>query len=338
MSMTLRLTVMVLACALAGAVPAAEQPAGERPLNQPPKGFTAVFNGKDLAGWWGLGTTSYTKYRDLAPDAFEQTKERSREDIHKHWSVENGELVNDGRGLFLTTDRFYGDFELLIDYRTVAKADSGIYLRGTPQVQVWDPVAGIDQAKVGSGGLYNNQKNPSKPLVVADNPAGQWNTFYIRMIGELVTVRLNDKLVVDNVPLENYWDRTRPIYPTGQIELQTHGGEIRFRNIFLREIPPDEANQALQALGGDGFAPIFNGKDLEGWQGATDGYLVENGTLICDPKKGGNLLTKQEYADFAIRFEFRLPPGGNNGLAIRARHGKPRPRGHGGPDPRRHRR
>ena len=60
------------------------------------------------------------------------------EDLKQHWRVENGELINDGHGVYMTTDEEFGDIELLIDYRTVPLADSGIYLRGNPQVQIWD--------------------------------------------------------------------------------------------------------------------------------------------------------------------------------------------------------
>jgi hypothetical protein len=117
-----------------------------------------------------------------------------------------------------------------VDWKILPGGDSGVYLRGSPQVQIW-------QNPVGSGGLYNNQKNPSKPLKVADRPVGEWNTFRIIMIGDKVTVYLNDELVVDNVTMENYWERDKPIYPTGQIELQNHGNNLYFKNIYIREIP-----------------------------------------------------------------------------------------------------
>jgi len=294
----------------------ARQGAAEGAKNVPPEGFTAIFNGDDLAGWHGLVGNPKTR-AEMTPEQLAAARDKANQAMRQHWRAEGGEIVNDGHSPHLCTDTKYGDFEMWIDWKIVPKADSGIYLRGTPQVQIWDPVAGIAQAKVGSGGLYNNRKHPSKPLVVADNPAGEWNTFWIRMIGETTSVKLNGKLVVDNTPLENYWDRSRPIYPAEQIELQTHGGEIRFRNIFLREIAPDDANAFLQKRGDDGFQPLFNGKDLAGWQGSVDGYLVASGVLICDPKKGGTILTVAEYDDFAVRFEFKLPPGGNNGLGIR---------------------
>jgi len=213
----------------------------------PPEGFTALFNGKDLTGWWGLSTENPAKWMALPSENFEKKKKKSIADINQHWSVEGDELVNDGKGLFLTTDKNYGDFELRLDYKTVAKADSGIYLRGLPQVQIWDSTKeggkwkhGADK---GSGGLWNNKKGaPGKdPLVLADKPFGEWNSVRIIMVGDKVTVFLNEKLVVDHARLENYFDRKGKTPESGPIQLQTHGGEIRWRNVFLREIAADEA-------------------------------------------------------------------------------------------------
>jgi len=88
----------------------------------------------------------------------------------------------------------------------------------------------------GSGGLYNNEKNPRHPLMFADHPVGEWNRFRIVMAGEKVHVFLNGELVVRDTTLENYWERDKPIYPTGQIELQNHGGQLWFKNIYIREL------------------------------------------------------------------------------------------------------
>ena len=208
----------------------------------PPKGFTALFNGKDLAGWWGLSTEDPKKWRALSPEDFAKKKTASLADLKQHWSVQKGELVNDGKGLYLTTEKDYADFELLVDYNMLPKGDSGIYLRGVPQVQIWDFTKeggkwniGADK---GSGGLWNNSPGAAgkDPLVLADKPFGEWNKFRITMIGEKVTIYLNDKLVVDNAKLENYFDRKGGLPATGPIQLQTHGSEIRWRNVFVREI------------------------------------------------------------------------------------------------------
>src|SRR5262245_12946018 len=211
----------------------------------PPSGFTALFDGKSLDGWWGAETEDPQNYMALSPEEFKKKHDTSLDDINKHWRVENDELVNDGKGLYLTTDKFYGDFELLVDYRTVPLADSGIYLRGCPQVQIWDSTEknkfeiGADK---GSGGLWNNSPGaPGKdPLVKADKPFGEWNHFRIIMVGSRVWVWLNEQPTVRGAIMENYYNRKLAVPPKGPIQLQTHGGEIRWRNIFIREIGPDE--------------------------------------------------------------------------------------------------
>lgn len=198
------------------------------PDNSPPPGFKALFNGRDLTGWKGLVADPPTRAR-MSPEELAQAQEAADQRMREHWKVEDGVLVFDGHGDNLCTVQDYGDFELWVDWKIEPHGDSGIYLRGSPQVQIWDH-------PIGSGGLYNNQRNPSQPRVVADRPPGRWNTFRIRMQGEKVTVHLNDVLVVDNVTMENYWERDKPIYPTGPIELQSHGNRLYFKNIYLREL------------------------------------------------------------------------------------------------------
>ena len=231
------------------------QPTATHAAASPPPGFTALFNGTDLTGWRGGDTFDHRKYLALPAEKRAEQDAAWKADMQKHWSVENSELVNDGHGKYATTEKDYGDFELLVEYKTVPKADSGIYLRGVPQVQIWDYTEqekfnlGADK---GSGGLWNNSAGaPGKdPLVLADKPFGQWNAFRILMVGSRVSVWLNDKLVVDHALMENYYDRTKAIPAKGPIELQTHGGEIRWRNVFIREIGNAEAN-STQRCGSD---------------------------------------------------------------------------------------
>jgi len=288
----------------------------------PPEGFTALFNEKNLSGWWGLTTEDPVKWKAFSADKLAEKKAASLKDIAQHWSVDGEELVNDGHGLYLSTQKNYGDFEFLVDYKTVPKADSGIYLRGIPQVQIWDST---EEAKFnigankGSGGLWNNSKGaPGKdPLVLADKPFGQWNSFRIIMVGERVSVWLNGKLLVDHARMENYFNRKGQIPRTGPIQLQTHGGEIRWRNVFIREIGTNEGNEILASKGGNDFKSAFNGKNFEGWAGPTNNYSVDHGSIQCMKGKGGTIYVNDELGDFSARMEFKLPPGGNNGLAIR---------------------
>jgi hypothetical protein len=187
-------------------------------------------------------------------------------------------------------------------------------------VQIWDTSRTDVGAQVGSGGLYNNQKYESKPLVIADNPINEWNSFYIRMEGDKTTVYLNGQLVTDNVILENYWDRSLPIFPKEAIELQAHGNRVEYRDLYVREIPRPEPYQVSEIEKKEGFVPLFNGMNLTGWVGNLKDYFAKDGMIICDPERGGhgNLYTEKEYSDFDIRFEFQLTPAANNGLGIRA--------------------
>jgi Domain of Unknown Function (DUF1080). len=231
-------------------------------------------------------------------------------------------LVFNGKGDNLCTDKQYGDFEMYVDWMldpAGPEADAGVYLRGTPQVQIWDTARVKVGAQVGSGGLYNNQKNPSQPLKVADNKLGEWNSFYIKMVGDRVTVYLNGELVVNNVILENYWDRSQPIFPIEQIELQAHGSKVSYRNILVKELKRAEPFQLSEQEKKEGFKVLFDGTNMHNWTGNTVDYVLEDGCISMKPSRahGGNLYTKDEYKDFVYRFEFQLTPGANNGLGIR---------------------
>jgi HEAT repeat protein len=195
------------------------------------EGFVPLFNGKDLSGWKGLVKDPPARAK-MTPDALRKEQQAADEMMRRHWQVIDGTLVFDGKGQSLCTVKDYADFELFVDWKIEPQGDSGIYLRGSPQVQIWDP----GQWPEGSGGLYNNKSGPAKPLLPADHPVGEWNTFYIRMVGDRVTVHLNGALVVDEVVMENYWERDKPIYPAGQIELQTHSTPLHFKNICIRRL------------------------------------------------------------------------------------------------------
>ena len=293
-------------------------------------GFVPLFNGKDLTGWRGGETFDHRKLLAMTEDKrAEQIDKWNKSMMAKsdktgksHWYVENDELVNDGFGAYATTEKDYGDFELLVEYKTVPLADSGIYLRGVPQVQIWDHSNEKEfknGADKGSGALWNNSPNaPGKfPPMIADKPFGQWNKFRILMVGSRVSVWLNGKQTVDHAIMENYYDRKSAVPSRGPIQLQTHGGEIRWRNIKLREIGSEEADKILASHGEQGFKSIFNGRDFTGWAGPVENYDVKDGAVVCKAGKGGTIYANEELGDFVARVEFRVPSGGNNGLAIR---------------------
>lgn len=307
--------------------------AQQKKNGKPGKGFVALFNGKDLSGWKGIiGNGNPILRAQMHPDTLAARQKIADEEMRNGWKVvEGGELLFTGHGKNIATIKQYGDFELLVDWKIYddghKDGDAGIYLRATPQVQIWDTSRIKDGAQVGSGGLYNNKKHPSKPLKVADKLLGEWNNFRIIMIGEKVTVYLNGQLVTNKVVLENFWDRSLPIFSTEQIELQAHGSRIGYRNIYIREIPrsTSEIFKLSSKEKRQGFKVLFDGTNMDSWTGNTSDYTIENGTLAVHPKERSgesergtkDLYTKEEFGDFIFRFEFKLTPAANNGLGIR---------------------
>ncbi|GAP71920.1 hypothetical protein SAMD00024442_20_5 [Candidatus Symbiothrix dinenymphae] len=292
-------------------------------LNEMPEGegFVSLFNGKDLTGWKGLVETPIARAK-MKPAELAKKQTAANEQMRKDWKVENGLLVFGGTGDNLCTEKQYGDFEMVVDWKLEPSpdADAGIYLRGTPQVQMWNIARTDVGAEVGSGGLYNNQNNPSKPLKVADNKLGEWNTLYIKMTGDRVTVLLNGELVVDNIILENYWDRSQPIFPLEQLELQAHGSKVYYRNIYVKELERPKPFELSAQEKKEGFQMLFDGTNMHEWTGNFADYQLEEGTISVHPSHsfGGNLYTKKEYANFIFRFEFQLTLAANNGVGIRA--------------------
>jgi hypothetical protein len=298
------------------------------PTPSPPKGFTALFNGKDFTNFKGWAVHekggSPVDLAKLTPEERQKKFDGWTADLKNHWTIEDGALVNKGTGPFLASEKDYADFELLVEYKISPTVDAGIYPKTMPQIQVWDPTdpkqAANDNAK-GSGGLWNNPKGtPGRdPLVKADKPAGEWNQFRILVVGERITIHLNNQLVVDHARILNYFDKGKPVPKAAPFLLQTHAPKlpIHWRNIFVREIPAKEANEILAKKLDKGFEAVFNGKDFDGWQGATANYEVVDGAVRCKKGKGGVLYTKHEYDDFQVSLEFKLPKNGNNGLAIR---------------------
>jgi hypothetical protein len=239
-------TALALAAAVL-AVARADNDKAEAGNNTPPPGFQLLFNGKDLTSWHG--EVQIDKRQKMSPTQLEAAQKAADEKTLPHWKVEGGVLVNDGQGGNLATVKDYRDIELYVDWLIEPKGDSGIYLRGEPQVQIWDSDS-LDPKRYqleygkGSGALWNNSNKKDKvPLKKADQPPGEWNRFHIVMKGDKVTVRLNDELVVDNVALENIWEKAKPLPEAGPILLQSHPkqdgtrGKIQFKNIYVKELP-----------------------------------------------------------------------------------------------------
>lgn len=229
-------------CLAAGLAAAAWlSPAATAEDNTPPPGFTALFNGKDLTGWKGHTTPGERK---LPPEKLAALQKQRNKTAFEHWKVVDGAIHLDGKGgVSLATGKDYANYELLLDWKIEKNGDSGIYIRGQPQVQIWDSdntpgARGADKSS-GSGGLWNNPAgDPAKmPLKKADKPFGQWNTFRIIAKGNEITVYLNGQLVVDKGKLANYFEKGKPLPASGSIELQFHGDPLWFKNIYIKELP-----------------------------------------------------------------------------------------------------
>jgi type 1 glutamine amidotransferase len=282
-------------------------PAKISSAQSPDSDWTPLFDGKDLTGWKGwVGDPK--KRAEMTPEQRAEAQKSADERMRDHWKVAEGVLVFDGAGDSLCTAKDYGDFELKVDWKIELDGDSGIYLRGCPQVQIWD--AGKNPE--GSGGLYNNRHQPSKPLVRADKPIGQWNSFRIKMIGDLVWVSLNDRPVVDGAALDNCVDPSKPIWATGQIELQAHKTPLFFRSIAIRPILATEVAAVRNA---PRWRELFSGRDFEGWQLKPESWVVEDGALAR--KGGGDIWTKEQFGDFVLDVEFKLDKETNSGIFFR---------------------
>jgi len=322
----------ILALMLSGFVGAGHAQAG----TDRTQGFVPLFNGKDLSGWKGLVGNPLTRAKMTAAE-LAAAGQKADQRMRAHWKVVDGMLEFDGKGDSLCTAKDYGDFEMFVDWKILPAGDSGIYLRGNPQVQIWDTeYKPLEKhgARRGSGSLWNNKHHPRFPLVKADNPVGQWNTFYIKIRGDRVTVKLNGKLVVDNVVLENYWDPGKPLPAKGQIELQNHGNNLWFRNLWIRELPvEDKTSGGIPKTGATGkpvtgrlatgkTAPITPTKGsidlLAGDLQHLYSWLKENrredphhvfafkdGILRVSGQQWGGLTTKDNYANYHMVCEFK---------------------------------
>ena len=283
---------------------------------EPPAGFTPLFNGQDFSGWRGRPHFDPAKEAEGTPEERAKRQAEWDADMAAHWKVENGVIVNDGKGVFLTTDRDYADFELHVEWMFLEPCgDSGIYLRGNPQVQMWDPTCERDfklGSQKGSGGLWNNAAGTEAkdPLVKADRPTGEWNAFRIRIQGDRVTVVLNDQLVVDNQPLPNYFTKgATPLPDRGPIQIQTHGSIMHVRNVFIRELGTFDGS-------GPGWRDLDEA-DFENVNCAPDTWSWKNGTARCTGKPIGVIRTKKPLTNLELSAEWRhLQKAGNSGVFL----------------------
>lgn len=172
-----------------------------------PEGFKSLIAGDDLTGWQEAASAA------------------------EHWKIEGGELINDGKGADLGTAKSYRNFELRLEWKIPAKGDSGVYLPGGQQVQIW-------AKESGSGGFVFNHKYTVSPATVADKPLGEWNVFVIRLVDSKVTVTLNGRVVMQDVPVEKGFEPPLlgPVEGPLRLQKSPHNVMTTFRNVFIREL------------------------------------------------------------------------------------------------------
>ncbi|MGO9261526.1 MAG: DUF1080 domain-containing protein [Bryobacteraceae bacterium] len=192
-----------------GKIAGVRAPALDRPM---PKAWTnpePIFNGKDLSGWEPIGTNP------------------------NHWTVKNGELINEEHGANLRTTRKFQDFKLHIEYNCPDKGNSGVYLRGRYEVQVeYEPVDANDRLH-SMGTIYSfvpaAVELPRKP--------GTWESFDITLVGRHVTIIRDGVKTIDNqeIPsltggaLDSNEGEPGPFYLQGD-----HTGGMLYRNITVQ--------------------------------------------------------------------------------------------------------
>ena len=273
---------------------------------EPPKGFTHLFNGKDLTGWhgWDIHAKGGSPARSRKNVTPRIARRKSPNGPPTRRSTGASRTANSSTTATAPTSpptRPTATSNCSSTTRPCRTADSGIYLHGTPQVQIWDsrkrPSSSLGADK-GSGGLWNNPKaRPAKTRSCwPTSRSASGTTSASSMVGERVTVWLNDKLVVDHARLENFWDRARLPLPKAGAD---PAADPRRRNPLAEHLRPRDSGRRGQrdsraSKANAGLTSIFNGKDLDGWAGAVDGYEVEDGAITCKPKKGGNAATRRK--------------------------------------------
>lgn len=303
-----------------------------------PDGFVSLFNGKDLSGWRGMvregGFECPHVRRAMMPEKRWEYEAKGRKIMAEHWSVRDGTLFFDGRpgGYNIAAEKQYGNFEAIVDWRFLRVCgDSGIFLRGLPQVQLWDPDMWDG---IGSGCIWNNRTGPFSSRACADRPIGDWNRCRIRLVGERVWVWVNDVCTVDGIIYENLRQPGLPIPLIDNFELQCHGDPVQFRNVFIRELPEEDVPDPASAGRGRRIDLLKDG--LAGWEAvdpkARMGWSVKDGVLsnyVTDtPEKvhrggsgGTHLKTKRaDFYDFDLSYDVLVGKRCNSGVYLRGRY------------------
>jgi hypothetical protein len=224
-------------------------------------------------------------------------------------ATETGMAYAGGAAATMGSGKNYENFELMFEWKGEGKAGLGV--RSIPQ---------IDLGGEKSGALSGNVEGKNAPAKLADNAAGEWNTVYVKVLNDRVTVNVNGVETASNVILENVYDRNIPAFVEGQLMLIGEGAPIEFREMYMRELPSTPRFELSEEEKKEGFEVLFDGTSMHKWTGNTTDYVPVDGTIYVTAQYGGtgNLYTKKEYSDFVFRFEFAfMRKGVNNGVGVR---------------------
>lgn len=224
-------------------------------------------------------------------------------------ATETGMAYAGGAAATMGSGKNYENFELMFEWKGEGKAGLGV--RSIPQ---------IDLGGEKSGALSGNVEGKNAPAKLADNAAGEWNTVYVKVLNDRVTVNVNGVETASNVILENVYDRNVPAFVEGQLILIGEGAPVEFREMYMRELPSTPRFELSEEEKKEGFEVLFDGTSMHKWTGNTTDYVPVDGTIYVTAQYGGsgNLYTKKEYSDFVFRFEFAfMRKGVNNGVGVR---------------------
>ncbi len=259
--------------------------------------------------------------KGLPSDSFLTADLAGWEGLMQYWSYKNGVLTGIlpqklSHNTFLCSKKKYRDFALEFQVRLKGdKGNSGVQIRSEILDRATFTVRG-PQADIGSptwGGLYGEQfggwmQTPDEKVVAKLIKPDEYNDYYLRCVGKFVLIRVNGQTLINSA---------FPSMPAdGIIAWQLHGGapmEVNVRNIRFTDFSGSPATSTTD------FRPLFNGKDLSGWEVLGTGkWDVLAGILRADGNGTGWLCSTQQFADFELELDYHLPTKGNSGVFLRA--------------------
>lgn len=269
----------------------------------PAAGFVALPT-DGLAGWTAVAACPAGDKKPAAR-RLAQLQKAAADAVAANWSAAEGMLDFAGKApATVGTEKQYENFELWLEWRSAGEV--GMAVRSMPLVRLGG-AAGT--------GLVTADKAPA-----ADNAPGAWNTLYVKVADDRITLVENGVKVAENAVMTNTCAPGQPVCAQGSIGLSGLDAPVAFRNLYIRELPATPVFELAPGEATEGFEVLFDGRSLHKWTGNTTNYVPLDGTIDVSASYGGsgNLYTVREYGDFVLRFEFRfITEGVNNGIGIR---------------------